>query len=177
MVRTLAHFSISLEEMNEQGENAGDEGGEKDGGGEDPVDPFRNKRNGNTGGSLDGNGLCAGSPNGEVEPVFSCLCNHPRPPPWTESPISLASLYIFPIVQLNYCPTFILRCLHTVIKVWITRWVCYTNCRIWLPGFTVLLFLGCLWGPQRLLRRSPFLSVVHLLLCEQHRKKKIYPQK
>ncbi|CAG00915.1 unnamed protein product [Tetraodon nigroviridis] len=51
--------------MNEQGENAGDEGGEKDGGGEDPVDPFRNKRNGNTGGSLDGNGLCAGSPNGE----------------------------------------------------------------------------------------------------------------
>lgn len=70
MVRTLAHFSISLEGMNEHGENAGDEGGEKDGGGggggEDPVDPFRSKRNGNTRVNLDGNGLCAGSPNGEV---------------------------------------------------------------------------------------------------------------
>lgn len=66
MVRTLAHFSISLEEMNEHGENAGDEAGEKDGGGEDPVDLFRNKRDGNTRVNLDGNGLCAGSPNGEV---------------------------------------------------------------------------------------------------------------
>lgn len=65
MVRTLAHFSISLEEMNEHGENAEDEGGERDVG-EDPVDPFRSKRNGNTGGNLDGSGLCAGSPSGEV---------------------------------------------------------------------------------------------------------------
>lgn len=66
MVRTLAHFSISLEEMNEQGENAGDDGGEKDGGGGDPVDPFRNKRMRNTRVNLDGSGLGAGSPIGEV---------------------------------------------------------------------------------------------------------------
>lgn len=65
MVRTLAHFSISLEEMNEHGENAGDVGGEKDGG-EDMLNPFRNKRNGNSRVNLDRNGLCAGSPNGEV---------------------------------------------------------------------------------------------------------------
>lgn len=65
MVRTLAHFSISLEEMNEHGENAGDEGGEKDGG-EDLVYPFRDKRKEITHVNLDGNRLCAGSPNGEV---------------------------------------------------------------------------------------------------------------
>lgn len=53
--------------MNEQGENAGDDGGEKDGGGGgDPVDPFRNKRMRNTRVNLDGSGLGAGSPNGEV---------------------------------------------------------------------------------------------------------------
>ncbi|XP_019116530.2 rho guanine nucleotide exchange factor 17 isoform X2 [Larimichthys crocea] len=74
MVRTLAQFSIALEEMNENGENTGDEGGggERDGGGReevvdrDAVDQFRNNnRNGNSSGNLNGNGLCAGSPNGE----------------------------------------------------------------------------------------------------------------
>lgn len=78
MVRTLAQFSVTLEEMNEHGENAGDEGGGGDrdgGGGEDVVDQFRNNnRNGNTSGNLNGNGLCAGSPSGEVEPVFSYPC-------------------------------------------------------------------------------------------------------
>lgn len=60
MVRTLAQFSIALEEMNEHGENTGDEGG---GGGEDAVDQFRNNnRNGNSSGNLNGNG-----PNGEVD--------------------------------------------------------------------------------------------------------------
>lgn len=76
MVRTLAQFSIALEEMNENGENTGDEGGggERDGGGReevvdrDAVDQFRNNnRNGNSSGNLNGNGLCAGSPNGEVD--------------------------------------------------------------------------------------------------------------
>lgn len=73
MVRTLAQFSITLEEMNEHGENTGDEGG---GGGEDAVDRDavdqfrRNSRNGNSSRNLNGNGLCAGSPNGEV--VFPC---------------------------------------------------------------------------------------------------------
>ena len=79
MVRTLAQFSIALEEMNESGENTGDEGGgggERDGGGgggeevvdRDAVDQFRNN-NGHSGGNLNGNGLCAGSPqsNGEVD--------------------------------------------------------------------------------------------------------------
>ncbi|KAA8594207.1 hypothetical protein FQN60_005041 [Etheostoma spectabile] len=66
MVRTLAQFSIALEEMNENGENTGDEGG----GGEvvvdrDAVDQFRNNKNGNISRNLNGNGLCAGSPNGE----------------------------------------------------------------------------------------------------------------
>lgn len=51
--------------MNEHGENAGDEGGEKDGG-EDLVYPFRDKRKEITHVNLDGNRLCAGSPNGEV---------------------------------------------------------------------------------------------------------------
>lgn len=76
MVRTLAHFSTSLEEMNEHGENAGG-GGEKDGG----EDLFRNKKNGTTRVNLDRNGLCVGSPNGEVWLVFSCLCVTLRPPP------------------------------------------------------------------------------------------------
>lgn len=72
MVRTLAQFSIALEEMNESGENTGDEGGGGgDGGGgeevvdRDAVDQFRN--NNGSSGNLNGNGLCAGSPNGEVE--------------------------------------------------------------------------------------------------------------
>lgn len=71
MVRTLAQFSIALEEMNENGENTGDEGGgERDGGEEagdrDAVDQFRNNsRNSNSSGNLNGNGLSAGSPNGE----------------------------------------------------------------------------------------------------------------
>lgn len=78
MVRTLAQFSIALEEMNENGENTGDEGGggggERDGGGGggeevvDAVDQFRNNNgNGNSGGNLNGNGLCVGSPHGEVD--------------------------------------------------------------------------------------------------------------
>lgn len=76
MVRTLAQFSIALEEMNEIGENTGDEGGGGGGGGgggrdgdgeeavaRDAVDQFRNN-NRNIGGNL--NGLPAGSPIGEV---------------------------------------------------------------------------------------------------------------
>lgn len=85
MVRTLADFSISLEEMNEHGENAADEGGEKDG--EDAVDLFRNKKNGTTRVNFDRNGLCAGSPNGEVWLVFSCLYVTLHPPSWTASPL------------------------------------------------------------------------------------------
>lgn len=75
MVRTLAQFSIALEEMNEHGGSAGDDGGgggEKDGGRAEDVadrcaaDQFRNNnRNGNPGGNLNGNS--AGSPNGEVD--------------------------------------------------------------------------------------------------------------
>ncbi|KAF7662145.1 hypothetical protein LDENG_00243830 [Lucifuga dentata] len=70
MVRTLAQFSIALEEMNENGENTGDEGGgrEREGGGgeevmdRDAVDKFRNNNgNGNSSGNLNQNGLCAGS--------------------------------------------------------------------------------------------------------------------
>lgn len=76
MVRTLAQFSIALEEMNENEENTGDEGGggERDGGGgeevvdRDAVDQFRNNNgNGTSSGNFNGNGLCAGSPNGEVD--------------------------------------------------------------------------------------------------------------
>ncbi|TNN26923.1 hypothetical protein EYF80_062934 [Liparis tanakae] len=65
MVRTLAQFGIALEEMNENGENTGDEGG--GGGGEDreAVDRLRNN---NRNGNLNGNGLCAGNPNGELSP-------------------------------------------------------------------------------------------------------------
>lgn len=89
MVRTLAQFSIALEEMNEHGEKEGDEGGgggERDGGGgdvvdRDAVDQFRsNNRNGNSSGNLNGNGLCAGNPNGEVDLCFLvfgvkiCVC-------------------------------------------------------------------------------------------------------
>lgn len=81
MVRTLAQFSIALEEMNENGENTGDEGGgERDGGGgeeagdRDAVDQFRNNnRNSNSGGNLNGNGLSAGTPNGEVDVCFAFL--------------------------------------------------------------------------------------------------------
>jgi len=86
MVRTLAQFSIALEEMNESGENTGDEGGggggDCGGGGEevvdkDAVDQYRNNNsNGNSGGNLNGNGLCAGSPNGEVDHFLS-ICCHP----------------------------------------------------------------------------------------------------
>lgn len=70
MVRTLAQFSIALEEMNESGENTGDEGGGGGGGEEvvdrDTVDQFRNNNsNRNSSGNLNGNGL-AGTPNGEV---------------------------------------------------------------------------------------------------------------
>lgn len=92
MVRTLAQFSISLEEMNEHGENAGDEGGDKDGGGEDTLDLFRNKRNGTTRVNVDGTGLCAGGPNGEVWLVLS-LC-HLRPPRWTASPVPPVLLHL-----------------------------------------------------------------------------------
>lgn len=76
MVRTLAQFSIALEEMNEHGEKEGG-GGERDGGGaggedvvdRDAVDQFRNNnRNGNSSGNLNGNG----SSNGEVD-LFSCF--------------------------------------------------------------------------------------------------------
>lgn len=92
MVRTLAHFSISLGDMNEHGENAGNEGGEKDGGGEDPMDLLRNKRDGDTRVNLDGNGLGTGSPNGEVQLVFSGLCISVHPPPWCNH-LSSQSLY------------------------------------------------------------------------------------
>lgn len=77
MVRTLAQFSIALEEMNENGENTGDEGGggERDRGEEvvdrDAVEQLRNNNgNGNSSGNLNGNGLSAGSPNGEVDLCF-----------------------------------------------------------------------------------------------------------
>lgn len=103
MVRTLAHFSISLEDMNEHGENAGNEGGEKDGGGEDPVDPLRNKKDGNNRVNLDGNGLGAGSPNGEVQLVFSGLCISVHPPNWTQSSV-LTSLCTLDTVQLIHGP-------------------------------------------------------------------------
>ncbi|KAM3875261.1 uncharacterized protein ACN63O_000316 [Diretmus argenteus] len=63
MVRTLAQFSITLEEMNENGENTGDEGGgERDRGGEelmdrDAVDRSRdNANNGNVNSNGNGNG-------------------------------------------------------------------------------------------------------------------------
>ncbi|MEQ2294178.1 Rho guanine nucleotide exchange factor (GEF) 17 [Ameca splendens] len=67
MVRTLAQFSIALEEMNESGENTGDEGGGGGGGGEemvdrDAADQFRNN---SSSGSLNGNGLCSWSTGGE----------------------------------------------------------------------------------------------------------------
>lgn len=82
MVRTLAQFSIALEEMNENGENTGDEGGgERDGGGgeagyRDAVDQFRNNNgNSNSSGNLNGNGLNAGSPNGEVDQWFLFVCS------------------------------------------------------------------------------------------------------
>lgn len=84
MVRTLAQFSIALEEMNENGENTGDEGGGGGGGGggrdrdgeevvdRDTVDQFRNNNgNGNASGNLNGSGLCAGSPIGEVDLCWS----------------------------------------------------------------------------------------------------------
>lgn len=81
MVRTLAHFSIALEEMNEHGENTGDEGGGGTGGGgggedaadRDALDQLRNNnnRNGSLSGNVNRNGLCAGSPNGEV--AWCCL--------------------------------------------------------------------------------------------------------
>lgn len=90
MVRTLAQFSIALEEMNENGENTGDEGGggERDGGGggeevgdRDAVDQIRNN-NRNSSRNMNGNGLCAGSPksNGEVCFIVSlqisvCVCS------------------------------------------------------------------------------------------------------
>lgn len=81
MVRTLAQFSIALEEMNENVENTGDEvgGGERDAGEvEESADRDSNQSrnnsdgNGNCGGNLNGNGVCAGSPlfNGEV------FCSH-----------------------------------------------------------------------------------------------------
>lgn len=76
MVRTLAQFSIALEEMNERGENTGDEGGGgggEGGGGEEMVDRdaadlFRNgsSSTGSSSGTLNGNGLCSWSPGGEV---------------------------------------------------------------------------------------------------------------
>lgn len=85
MVRTLAQFSIALEEMNEHGENTGDEGGGGTGGGgggggggedaadRDTLDQLRNNNNrkGNLSGNVSRNGLCAGSPNGEV--AWCCL--------------------------------------------------------------------------------------------------------
>lgn len=90
MVRTLAQFSIALEEMNENGENTGDEGGGGGCGGgggggrdrvgeevldRDAVAQFRNNNgNGNASKNLNGNGLCAGSPNGEVVFVIWDVC-------------------------------------------------------------------------------------------------------
>ncbi|KAJ3590039.1 hypothetical protein NHX12_007996 [Muraenolepis orangiensis] len=94
MVRTLAHFSIALEEMNENGENTEDDGGggggvgDRDGGGggggggrrgaggggrtsreesidRDAEDRLRNNGNGNSAGNL--NGPCGGSPQPHVE--------------------------------------------------------------------------------------------------------------
>lgn len=84
MVRTLAQFSIALEEMNENGGNTGDEvggGGEKDGRaaqvvGRDAVDQLKTNGNGNSSQNLNGNGLSAGSPNVEVDSslVLFCFC-------------------------------------------------------------------------------------------------------
>uniref|UniRef100_A0A1A8QCD8 Rho guanine nucleotide exchange factor 17 n=1 Tax=Nothobranchius rachovii TaxID=451742 RepID=A0A1A8QCD8_9TELE len=66
MVRTLAQFSIALEEMNESGENTGDEGGGEEMVDRDARDQFRNNNSvRNSSGTLNGNGLCTGSPSGE----------------------------------------------------------------------------------------------------------------
>lgn len=80
MVRTLAQFSIALEEMSENGQNTGDEGGggERDcgsgggggGGGvldRDALDQIRNN-NRNSSQNLNGNGLPPS--NGEVVFLF-----------------------------------------------------------------------------------------------------------
>ena len=94
MVRTLAQFSIALEEMNENGENTGDERG--GGGGEevvdrDAVDQLKNNnRTGNFSGNLNGNGLCAGSPNGEVDAVFSLICS------------CVVCICVFPVLHLYF---------------------------------------------------------------------------
>lgn len=129
MVRTLAQFSIALEEMNENGENTGDEGGggERDGGEEvadrDAVDQFRhNNRNGNSSGNLNGNGLCAGSPNGEVD-----------------------SCFLFFAVEVRVCvvPVLYLRCLSRTLPP-----ACPCQIRfhsIQLPS--IYFFLSCFFSP------------------------------
>ncbi|MEQ2255414.1 hypothetical protein ILYODFUR_013613 [Ilyodon furcidens] len=73
MVRTLAQFSIALEEMNESGENTGDEGGGGGGGGEEMVDrdAAEQFRNNSSSGSLNGNGLCSWSTGGELRQLNS----------------------------------------------------------------------------------------------------------
>ncbi|KAK7883267.1 hypothetical protein WMY93_029441 [Mugilogobius chulae] len=64
MVRTLAQFSIALEEMNENVENTGDEVGgdasEMEESADNVVEHYPN--NNNNGGNLNGNGVCTGSP-------------------------------------------------------------------------------------------------------------------
>lgn len=70
MVRTLTQFSIALEEMNESGENTGDDGG--GGGGEEVLDREAGDQFRNSNASL--NGFCAGSPSGEVRLVLLGWC-------------------------------------------------------------------------------------------------------
>ena len=69
MVRTLAQFSIALEEMQENGESASDEGRQEQEGGEELMDRDEAERVGNP----NGNGLGAVSPqhHGEVD---QCVC-------------------------------------------------------------------------------------------------------
>ncbi|KAJ4935526.1 hypothetical protein JOQ06_017058, partial [Pogonophryne albipinna] len=102
MVRTLAQFSIALEEMNENGENTGDERG---GGGEevvdrDAVDQLKNNnRTGNFSGNLNGNGLCAGSPNGEDMRKHVMMTLVDTEQSYVESLRSLIQGYMRPLKQ------------------------------------------------------------------------------
>lgn len=84
MVRTLAQFSIALEEMQENGESTSDEGRQEQEGGEELMDRDEAERVGNTNGNgtgntnrngnvANGNGLGAVSPQNHGE-VDQCVC-------------------------------------------------------------------------------------------------------
>ncbi|KAI9526312.1 Rho guanine nucleotide exchange factor (GEF) 17 [Dissostichus eleginoides] len=106
MVRTLAQFSIALEEMNENGENTGDERGGGGGGGaeevvdRDAVDQLKNNnRTGNFSGNLNGNGLCAGSSNGEDMRKHVMMTLVDTEQSYVESLRSLIQGYMRPLKQ------------------------------------------------------------------------------